>query len=42
MSSFSENCVNGMEVNTEKVTENTQKSLMLITALNQVIGYEGT
>lgn len=38
--SFRENCVEGIEANHEKITENMQKSLMLVTALNPYIGYE--
>lgn len=40
MESFRVNCVCGIEPNTEKITENLGKSLMLVTALNPHIGYE--
>lgn len=38
--SFLENCVVGIEPNHEKIEENLNKSLMLVTALNPHIGYE--
>lgn len=38
--SFHENCINGMEANEEKIKENVNRSLMLVTALNPHIGYE--
>ena len=40
MNSFRENCVVGIRANTEKMKENLEKSLMLVTALNPHIGYE--
>ena len=38
--SFRTNCVCGIEANEEKMKENLQRSLMLVTALNPYIGYE--
>ena len=38
--SFVENCVNGIEANTQKIDENLNNSLMLVTALNSHIGYD--
>ncbi len=40
MSSFRDNCVIGIKANYEKMRENLNKSLMLVTALNPHIGYE--
>lgn len=40
MNSFRVNCVCGIEPNIEKIEENLNKSLMLVTALNPHIGYE--
>ncbi len=40
MNSFNDNCVAGIRPNEEKIAENLQKSLMLVTALNPHIGYE--
>ncbi len=40
MASFNERCVRGIRANREKMEENVQRSLMLVTALNPVIGYE--
>jgi fumarate hydratase class II len=37
---FVEYCVKGMEANTERIRENVENSLMLVTALNQHIGYD--
>lgn len=37
--SFTENCVNGIEANTERIHELVNQSLMLVTALNPHIGY---
>lgn len=37
--SFDEKCAQGITPNTEKITENMNKSLMLVTALNTHIGY---
>ncbi len=38
--SFTDRCVVGIEVNRERVAELVEKSLMLVTALNPVIGYD--
>ncbi len=38
--SFRTNCVCGIEANEDKMQENLQRSLMLVTALNPYIGYE--
>ena len=38
--SFNENCASGIKVNEEKMRENLDRSLMLVTALNPYIGYE--
>lgn len=38
--SFDKNCVCGIKANKEKMSENLNKSLMLVTALNTHIGYE--
>lgn len=40
MVSFNDNCAVGIIPNEEKIAENLQKSLMLVTALNPYIGYE--
>ena len=40
MRSFNQNCVCGITPNKEKIQENMEKSLMLVTALNPHIGYE--
>ncbi len=40
INSFRENCVNGIRANYEKMKENLNNSLMLVTALNTHIGYE--
>ena len=40
MASFNERCVRGIRANREKMAENVNNSLMLVTALNPVIGYE--
>lgn len=40
MISFEKNCVCGIKPNNEKIKENLDKSLMLVTALNPHIGYE--
>ena len=40
MISFEKNCVCGIRPNNEKIKENLDKSLMLVTALNPHIGYE--
>ena len=38
--SFDENCVKGIKPNREKMKENLEKSLMLVTSLSPHIGYE--
>ncbi len=38
--SFADNCISGIQVNTESVERNLKKSLMLVTALNAHIGYD--
>ncbi|PLT31247.1 class II fumarate hydratase [Peribacillus deserti] len=38
--SFNEHCMKGMTANPEKINENLNRSLMLVTALNPHIGYE--
>ena len=38
--SFCNNCVAGIKPNTEKMKENLERSLMLVTSLSPVIGYE--
>lgn len=38
--SFNDNCVYGIEPNLHKIEHNLNNSLMLVTALNPVIGYE--
>ena len=40
MDSFRENCVVGIRPNLEKINENLNRSLMLVTALNPHIGYD--
>ena len=40
MDSFTKNCLKGLKPNKEKISENLEKSLMLVTALNTHIGYE--
>ncbi|GGL45270.1 class II fumarate hydratase [Sporolactobacillus putidus] len=40
MRSFNERCVAGIEPNQDKIEENLNRSLMLVTALNPYIGYE--
>jgi fumarate hydratase class II len=40
MNSFRENCVDGIVPNREAITRHLNNSLMLVTALNQVIGYD--
>ena len=40
MVSFDKNCVAGIKPNQEKMQENLENSLMLVTALNPHIGYE--
>ncbi|WP_110928977.1 class II fumarate hydratase [Bacillus massiliglaciei] len=38
--SFNDHCAAGISANEEKISENVQRSLMLVTALNPHIGYE--
>jgi fumarate hydratase class II len=38
--SFNDNCAVGIEPNLEKIKYNLNNSLMLVTALNPVIGYD--
>lgn len=38
--SFTDNCVTGIEANTDRIDELMQSSLMLVTALNPHIGYD--
>ena len=38
--SFTHNCVKGIQPNLEKINEHLQNSLMMVTALNNHIGYE--
>lgn len=38
--SFTDNCLKGITANEGKLAQNIQKSLMLVTALNPVIGYD--
>jgi fumarate hydratase class II len=38
--SFTENCINSIEPNTIRITENLNNSLMLITCLNSHLGYD--
>ena len=40
MISFNDNCAAGIEPNKEKIEDNLNKSLMLVTALNTHIGYD--
>ncbi|EKD28463.1 MAG: hypothetical protein ACD_79C00292G0002 [uncultured bacterium] len=40
--SFNENCIAGLEVNTVRVKEHLDNSLMLVTALNPYIGYDNS
>ncbi|MBN1765093.1 MAG: class II fumarate hydratase [Sedimentisphaerales bacterium] len=40
MQSFNEKCVSGIEPNRRKIAEHLHNSLMLVTALNQHIGYD--
>lgn len=40
LTSLEKNCVRGITVNEDKMTENAEKSLMVATALNTHIGYE--
>jgi len=38
--SFVEFCINGIELNREQIDEYLRDSLMLVTALNQYVGYD--
>jgi len=38
--SFNEHCVHGMQPNVEQLQQNMERSLMLVTALSPVIGYD--
>ena len=40
MDSFRERCVSGIKATREKMKENVDRSLMLVTALSPKIGYE--
>jgi len=40
MASFEEYCVRGIEANRERITEQMERSLMLVTALTPHIGYD--
>ncbi len=40
MNSFTENCIKGIKANKEQLQLNLDRSLMLVTALNPVIGYD--
>ena len=40
MGSFNEHCIAGLEPNREMIKRHVDNSLMLVTALNQVIGYD--
>lgn len=40
MQSFRENCLEGLEPNREVMAQNVSRSLMLVTALNPIIGYD--
>lgn len=40
LTSFTKNCLDGLKVNRKKTAENLSNSLMLVTCLNPVIGYE--
>ena len=40
INSFNVNCASGIRANREKMRENLERSLMLVTALNPYIGYE--
>ena len=40
LDSFRENCLNGIEANTQQIQKHLENSLMLVTALNPVIGYD--
>jgi fumarate hydratase class II len=38
--SFDDNCVSGIEVNRDVIAKHVENTLMLVTALNEVIGYD--
>jgi fumarate hydratase, class II len=38
--SFTDHCVSGMQINRERINQNVQNSLMLVTALSPTIGYD--
>lgn len=40
MNNFAARCVDGIEANEDKMKQNVASSLMLVTALNDYIGYE--
>ncbi len=40
MNSFTTNCLSGITVNVTRLTLNVDRSLMLVTALNTIVGYE--
>jgi fumarate hydratase class II len=40
LSSFNHNCIAGLEPNRAMIKRHVDNSLMLVTALNQVIGYD--
>ena len=40
MASFERNCLAGLRANRERMAENLERSLMLVTALSPEIGYE--
>ena len=40
MESFATNCIEGLEVNQDKITEHLENSLMLVTSLSPHIGYD--
>ena len=38
--SFNKNCLKGIKVNKQRISEHVNNSLMLVTALNKYIGYD--
>lgn len=40
INSFTDNCIKGIKANTEKIKYNLENSLMLVTSLNPIIGYD--
>lgn len=40
MDSFNQHCISGLQANTQQLDANVSRSLMLVTALSPVIGYE--